>query len=95
VYLPSFADTDGDGWVSHFGGPAWTLSETTGQYYLHLFRPEQPDLNWRNPAVAAEIDGVLEHWIGHGLDGSPAVYDTNDPTVIPSRPRGGTVRLAS
>lgn len=56
-------------WVSHFGGPAWTLSEPTGQYYLHLFRPEQPDLNWRNPALAAEIDAVLRDWAGLGLDG--------------------------
>jgi alpha-glucosidase len=56
-------------WVSHFGGPAWTRSAATGQYYLHLFRPEQPDLNWRNPAVAAEIDAIIEHWARRGLDG--------------------------
>lgn len=56
-------------WLSHFGGPAWTLDRATGQYYLHLFRPEQPDLNWRNPAVADEIDQVIEHWLRRGLDG--------------------------
>jgi alpha-glucosidase len=56
-------------WLSHFGGPAWTHSPETGQYYLHLFRPEQPDLNWRNPEVVAEIDAVLEHWFDRGLDG--------------------------
>ncbi|WP_440107725.1 HAD-IA family hydrolase [Streptosporangium sp. H16] len=56
-------------WLSHFGGPAWTFSPATGQYYLHLFRPEQPDLNWRNPALAAEIDAVIEHWLVRGLDG--------------------------
>jgi hypothetical protein len=38
-------------WVSHFGGPAWTLDEVTGQYYMHLFLPEQPDLNWAEPRV--------------------------------------------
>ncbi|MEV4374731.1 HAD-IA family hydrolase [Nonomuraea sp. NPDC049637] len=56
-------------WPSHFGGPAWTFSPATGQYYLHLFRPEQPDLNWRNPALAAEVDAIVEHWLARGLDG--------------------------
>ncbi|GII79496.1 hypothetical protein Sru01_44780 [Sphaerisporangium rufum] len=56
-------------WLSHFGGPAWTLSPATGQYYLHLFRREQPDLNWRNPALVAEIDAVIEYWLARGLDG--------------------------
>lgn len=56
-------------WVSHFGGPAWTLDETTGQYYLHLFLPEQPDLNWNNPRVVREFDGILEFWLARGVDG--------------------------
>jgi alpha-glucosidase len=56
-------------WQSHFTGPAWRLDPATGQYYLHLFCPEQPDLNWRNPAVADEVDAVLEHWFARGLDG--------------------------
>jgi alpha-glucosidase len=56
-------------WVSHFGGPAWTLDEATGQYYLHLFLPEQPDLNWANPAVVAAFDEVLTFWLDRGVDG--------------------------
>ncbi len=56
-------------WLSHFGGPAWTLDATTGQYYLHLFSPRQPDLNWRSAAVADEIDAVLHHWLSRGVDG--------------------------
>ena len=40
-----------DNWVAEFGGPAWTLDPATGQWYHHSFYPEQPDLNWRNPAV--------------------------------------------
>jgi alpha-glucosidase len=56
-------------WVSHFGGPAWTYDEGTGQYWLHLFLPEQPDLNWRNPAVADEFDEVLRFWLDRGIDG--------------------------
>ncbi len=56
-------------WVSHFGGPAWTLDEASGQYWCHLFLPEQPDLNWTNPAVREEFDGILRFWCDRGADG--------------------------
>jgi alpha-glucosidase len=56
-------------WLSHFGGPAWTLDEATGQYYLHLFLAEQPDLNWEDARVAAEIDAVVARWMEWGVDG--------------------------
>ncbi|MBC8195694.1 MAG: alpha-amylase [Acidimicrobiia bacterium] len=56
-------------WVGYFGGPAWTLDEASGQYYLHLFLPEQPDLNWRNPAVHEEFDGIIRFWLDRGVDG--------------------------
>ena len=56
-------------WVSHFGGPAWTFDESTGQYYLHLFLPEQPDLNWANPEVRAAFDRILAFWLERGVDG--------------------------
>jgi len=56
-------------WMSHFGGPAWTLDEASGQYYLHLFLPEQPDLNWRNPAVKREFEEILRFWLDRGIDG--------------------------
>ena len=56
-------------WVSHFGGPAWTLDEASGQYWCHLFLPEQPDLNWRNPAVRDDFDAILEWWMDRGVDG--------------------------
>ncbi len=56
-------------WVSSFGGPAWTLDETTGQYYLHSFLAEQPDLNFRNPAVVAAMEGVIGFWLERGVDG--------------------------
>ncbi|WP_419551841.1 alpha-amylase family glycosyl hydrolase [Candidatus Poriferisodalis sp.] len=56
-------------WVSYFGGPAWTLEPASGQYYLHLFLPSQPDLNWRNPAVATEWDDILRFWLDRGVDG--------------------------
>ncbi|MEZ5239428.1 MAG: alpha-amylase family glycosyl hydrolase [Microthrixaceae bacterium] len=57
-------------WVRAFSPePAWTLDEASGQYYLHLFLPEQPDLNWANPAVVAEMAGVLRFWMEQGVDG--------------------------
>ena len=52
-----------------FGGRAWTLDPISGQYYLHLFLPEQPDLNWRNPAVREEFDAILRFWLERGIDG--------------------------
>jgi len=56
-------------WQSWFGHSAWTLDEKTGQYYYHYFYAQQPDLNWRNPEVHAAMDGVLEFWMKHGVDG--------------------------
>ncbi|HEX6911393.1 MAG TPA: alpha-amylase family glycosyl hydrolase [Longimicrobium sp.] len=56
-------------WLSAFGGSAWTWDEPTGQYYLHTFLREQPDLNWRNPAVELEMMDVLRFWLERGADG--------------------------
>ncbi len=56
-------------WVSMFGGPAWSWDEATGQYWLHLFLPEQPDLNWSDPRVADEVDSILRFWLDRGVDG--------------------------
>jgi alpha-glucosidase len=56
-------------WLSHFGGPAWTLDPATGQYYYHAFLKEQPDLNWRNPEVEAAMLDVLRFWLDRGVDG--------------------------
>ncbi|WP_149182025.1 glycoside hydrolase family 13 protein [Streptomyces sp. TRM49041] len=55
-------------WESVFGGPAWTRV-ADGQWYLHLFAPEQPDLNWENDAVRAEFESVLRFWLDLGVDG--------------------------
>jgi len=56
-------------WLSNFGGPAWTLDPTTGQYYCHSFLKEQPDLNWRNPEVRNAMYEVLRFWLRRGVDG--------------------------
>ena len=56
-------------WRSFFGGSAWTWDDTRGQFYLHTFLPEQPDLNWRNPATRAALLGVVQTWLDRGVDG--------------------------
>ena len=55
-------------WPSVFGGPAWTRVPD-GQWYLHLFAPEQPDLNWANPEVWADFEQTLRFWLDRGVDG--------------------------
>jgi alpha-glucosidase len=69
-----WADAKPDGsppnnWLSLFGGSAWEWDEQTGQYYLHSFLKEQPDLNWRNPEVEAAMLDVLRFWLDRGVDG--------------------------
>jgi alpha-glucosidase len=56
-------------WLSNFGGSGWEHDRTTGQYYYHSFLKEQPDLNWRNPAVRAAMFDVLRFWLNRGVDG--------------------------
>ena len=56
-------------WLSYFGGPAWTLDDQTGQYYLHQFAKEQPELNYRNPDVFQAILDVMRFWLDLGVDG--------------------------
>jgi len=58
-------------WVSAFdlSAPAWTLDDTSGQWYLHLFESAQPDLNWDHPAVEDAMHDVLRFWLDRGVDG--------------------------
>lgn len=60
-------------WESLFGAPAWTRTAnpdgTPGQWYLHLFAPEQPDFNWEHPAVRDEFRSILRFWLDLGADG--------------------------
>ncbi len=69
-------------WLSAFGGPAWTWDDATGQFYLHSFLPEQPDLNWRTPALRAAMLVTLSFWMERGVDGfriDTAVHIAKDP----------------
>jgi glycosidase len=67
-------DGRGDGppnnWVSVFGGPAWQHDPATGQWYLHSFLREQPDLNWREPALVRAMHDAVRFWLDRGADGS-------------------------
>lgn len=56
-------------WRSVFGGTAWTRMPGEDQWYLHLFAPEQPDLNWENPQVHQEFASILRFWLDRGVDG--------------------------
>jgi alpha-glucosidase len=72
--LYHFAPAPADGsppnnWHSAFGGSAWGRDERSGEWYLHLFAPEQPDLNWWNPQVPAEFERILKFWLDRGADG--------------------------
>ena len=62
-------ETPPNNWRSKFGGSAWHWHAESEQYYLHLFAPEQADLNWENPAVRAELKKVCEFWADRGVDG--------------------------
>ena len=52
-----------------FGGPAWTYVPALGQYYFHQFAPQQPDLNWANPAVRQELYAMIRFWMDQGVEG--------------------------
>lgn len=73
-------------WQSWFGGPAWTrVAEADGrigQWYLHLFTPEQPDLNWSCPAVGDAFDEILRFWWDRGADG----FRIDAPVVVGKTP---------
>ena len=74
-------------WQSIFGGPAWTrVTNRTapGEWYLHLFAPEQPDFNWDNPEVREEFEDILRFWFDRGVDGiriDSAALLVKDPTL--------------
>lgn len=72
-------------WQSIFGGPAWT-QVPDGEWYLHLFAPEQPDFNWNSPAVQEEFLDVLRFWFDRGVDGiriDSAAVLIKDPDAEP------------
>lgn len=90
-------DEPPNNWTSVFGGPAWSRvrerNGELGEWYLHLFAPEQPDLNWDNPEVAADLEETMRFWLDRGVDGfridvahgmakAPGLPDMDAPSVI-------------
>jgi alpha-glucosidase len=78
-------------WRALFGGSAWELDPSSGQYYLHSFYPEQPDLNWRNPQVADAIGDVMRFWFERGVDGfrvDAITHALKDPLLRDNPPAG-------
>jgi alpha-glucosidase len=74
-------------WISVFGGPAWHRT-SDGQWYLHLFAPEQPDLDWSNPEVPAEFERILRFWLDRGVDGFriDVTHGMAKPDGLPNMP---------
>jgi len=80
-------------WKAAFGGDAWTWDDATGQWYLHLFLPGQPDLNWRNPEVVAAMHDTLRFWLDRGVDGFrvDVVQGLLKDPSFPDDPPGGVL----
>src|SRR5215212_5692947 len=69
VFRPGGDGGPPNNWPSNWGGPAWTLDTPSGEWYLHLFAPEQPDLDWHTKAVRDDFEGILRFWLDRGVDG--------------------------
>ena len=70
IWVDGTPDRPPNNWIAAFTGEsAWTWDAATEQWYLHLFLPEQPDLNWRNPDVVEAMHGTLRFWLDRGVDG--------------------------
>ncbi|WP_106401909.1 glycoside hydrolase family 13 protein [Actinocorallia populi] len=84
-FRPGRGDAPPNDWKSIFGGPAWTRVPD-GEWYLHLFAPEQPDFNWTHPEVVQEFLDVLRFWFDRGVDGirvDSAAVLVKDPDAEP------------
>jgi oligo-1,6-glucosidase len=87
--IPGTPGAEPTNWESHFSGPTWTWDDRTGQYYLHIFSPKQPDLNWENPEVRQAIYAMMRWWLDRGVDGfrmdviDMISKDTSLPDTVP------------
>ena len=76
-------------WGSYFSGSAWTFEPKRQQYYLHLFAPGQPDLNWENPTVRQEVYDLMKFWLDKGVDGfrMDVINLISKPAGLPDGPK--------
>ncbi len=68
-FEPGAEGAEPTNWEAAFSGPAWDLDPQSGEYYLHLFSPKQPDLNWENPQVREAVYAMMNWWVDRGVDG--------------------------
>ena len=68
IFRDGHGDNPPNNWPSIFGGPAWNRVPD-GQWFMHIFAPEQPDLNWENPEVMQDLEQTLRFWLDRGIDG--------------------------
>lgn len=69
IWKPGKDGHEPNNWGASFGGSAWKYDPQTDMYYLHLFSPKQPDLNWENPKVRDEVFNMMTWWFDKGIDG--------------------------
>ncbi len=92
IWRDGRGDQPPNNWQSEFGVPAWTFDKKTGQYYYNYFYPQQPDLNWRNPAVKEAMLEVTRFWYQRGVAGFRLdAVDTlfEDPNLTDNPPAPG------
>lgn len=85
---PAADGREPNNWEAAFGGSAWEYNEATGEYYLHMFSKKQPDLNWENPQVRAEVYALMDFWLQRGVDGfrMDVINMISKPDGLPDAP---------
>lgn len=97
IWRPGKDGAEPNNWQSYFGGSAWEYDAGSGEYYLHLFSKKQPDLNWDNPAVRAEVYRIMRWWLAKGIDGFrlDAINFISKAPGLPDGPVVSTARYQS
>lgn len=89
-WRPGRGDQPPNNWGSRFSGSAWQLDPRSGEYYLHLFAREQPDLNWENPEVRGQVREIMNWWLARGIAGfrMDVINFIAKPPELPDAPIG-------
>jgi oligo-1,6-glucosidase len=85
-------------WEAAFSGSAWQYDERSGEYYLHLFSPKQPDLNWENPEVRRAVYDMMSWWVDRGVDGfrmDVINLISKAPELVDGEPAAGRTMVSS
>ncbi|WP_407888718.1 glycoside hydrolase family 13 protein [Levilactobacillus sp. N40-8-2] len=89
IWRDSVDGHEPNNWGSYFSGSAWTFEPKRQQYYLHLFAPGQPDLNWENPKVRQDVYSIMKFWLDKGVDGfrMDVINLISKPAGLPDAPQ--------